>query len=1364
MGVICGDSKQPVFTAVYEAATGERDLSNCGLEYKADVSNRELLPELRIGDVVRVGGGFPLTVTRVSGGNGVFTGEGVMPLRWVLNAEFAVEFVNLLVNTNYEQIGGRASIMYNTKKAMVGDLDAFTEGGVVENTRNGIVMPELTLDFVIPENPVFEYNPQTNELMVFSTDGGEPQAVQMPKNDGKTVFPVTVKDKEGNLYKVENLPPPSSEGGGAESPSIADSNQPLTATYLGKQGEVLPELDNNNVAYNTAIVSFEKGGGNYAFDTWQDYYQSVSIIDSKKVYEHKKPYHVPWKLLPAGESDVVKAKIELIDKSFNPEKVIFSTPQGVTFKSAYDSKNKTYTLSLAAGQDNDVQEIYALNKLSNENYQTLGKLNVITYKKQSPKLVIVNINNYRIDEQSLKAELDDIYLPVGVDWQVSSDAFSYEGDKDNFLNTESSLLQSYTEPMKKLQAAYAAEGGIDKNTCYIFVLNYSGTEKNRNTAGFMPRGKQFGYIFLSNLKASEVNNAVAHELGHGLWKLRHTFDESYGNTAQATQGTTNNLMDYNRGTALAKWQWDMMSAPAIFDGVLDSDEEAMKIIETDKIINPLGYKYAYIDPSGRIIKSYTTSLEGHKVIAAADAKNYPYVRSGFSLYKKQEDGTYSFVKQYNAKFKDNLFVGYFNGDESLNDDNNTDIILSYYTGAESINCYYYEEVDNCVYRGKIVSGWKNPTEKLTYPELKIQLDKLNKRTHKLGHYFQVGKNCFVEFIKEAHKKDFCTEEAIKDDKELLDKHIHTNDLKELVLIVDNICISVLRNLDTDRKIKLFEKIAGQSSLAEESEVAVLRMMEALNSSEYPKFYASLEKEGNKLLLHLLSKMHDKSIYFWDGDNYTNFMGALATMYRIAPESYSGRLYAEGNEKLTGQVFNLHSKPFKSDFKSTNQIISGQTALNEFRFIGKFNPQTGKVTIYQQEKIRTSGLSRDFVTNNVTYETVEAWHSIEPAIAENISPFTPIVISAKDQLPLVQTALDEGKGELGNVYVVPAIFLQYIVDKEINEVIEKQAYITIDGITIFASGGTALATKVTWARRVWALSEVAGAAGNITVNLANDIIPKDSKIRTAIDIYNGAMLLIGVKNIGKGVYTFARNLAPETKNLLAKNGDLRSLLKENYQEYKKALAEAKLEAAWDNLDDATKQKLAQQEELYDELVDWEHLSDYAEAGAHLDRVAEVIRGVNRSQLTNSVTGLSKKTELIEEVWELWRAEKWKEMEILFVKHNLNGSWPPNRGFIEMGETTLKKGSFIDRYGGRFESGKFVDNGTFAAPENIPFGQRALPQDYLNNKEYRAYEIIKDIPNVKQGKTIPWFGQKGGGIQYEFEYTIEELIQGKYIKLK
>jgi hypothetical protein len=34
-------------------------------------------------------------------------------------------------------------------------------------------------------------------------------------------------------------------------------------------------------------------------------------------------------------------------------------------------------------------------------------------------------------------------------------------------------------------------------------------------------------------------------------------------------------MDYNKGAHLAKWQWDVMREPAIFDGVFDSDQEGM---------------------------------------------------------------------------------------------------------------------------------------------------------------------------------------------------------------------------------------------------------------------------------------------------------------------------------------------------------------------------------------------------------------------------------------------------------------------------------------------------------------------------------------------------------------------------------------------------------------------------------------------------------------------------------------------------------------------------------------------------------------------------------------------------------------------
>ena len=49
-------------------------------------------------------------------------------------------------------------------------------------------------------------------------------------------------------------------------------------------------------------------------------------------------------------------------------------------------------------------------------------------------------------------------------------------------------------------------------------------------------------------------------------------------------------------------------------------------------------------------------------------------------------------------------------------------------------------------------------------------------------------------------------------------------------------------------------------------------------------------------------------------------------------------------------------------------------------------------------------------------------------------------------------------------------------------------------------------------------------------------------------------------------------------------------------------------------------------------------------------------------------------------------------------------------------------------------------------------------------YNLYEVIEDIPNVKKGKSIPWFGQPGMGVQYEFVggQGIDFLLKKKMIK--
>ena len=175
----------------------------------------------------------------------------------------------------------------------------------------------------------------------------------------------------------------------------------------------------------------------------------------------------------------------------------------------------------------------------------------------------------------------------------------------------------------------------------------------------------------------------------------------------------------------------------------------------------------------------------------------------------------------------------------------------------------------------------------------------------------------------------------------------------------------------------------------------------------------------------------------------------------------------------------------------------------------------------------------------------------------------------NKLPLIETALG-GDALPGQMYVVPAIFLKYNTDKIRNDYIEKGIVTTLDVATIALSGGTALATKVHWVRRAWALAEVAGAVGNIAVNTQAISSPR---VKEAVDIYNAAMGLIGLKNIGQGGYKFIKNLPEQTKKLLQKSERLREGLQQGYLKWK-ALAKN-----LDNLTDAERQLITEQEQVW-----------------------------------------------------------------------------------------------------------------------------------------------------------------------------------------
>jgi len=118
----------------------------------------------------------------------------------------------------------------------------------------------------------------------------------------------------------------------------------------------------------------------------------------------------------------------------------------------------------------------------------------------------------------------------------------------------------YTEEMKQVIREWKKSVLYDPQAYYMFVLRGS---LDATEGGYMPMGRRFGFLFRNNRSEEELLHTLAHELGHGLFTLRHTFSPS--NRYYQSQTSTDNLMSYGPPTAtrLYKYQWDQIQSPAL---------------------------------------------------------------------------------------------------------------------------------------------------------------------------------------------------------------------------------------------------------------------------------------------------------------------------------------------------------------------------------------------------------------------------------------------------------------------------------------------------------------------------------------------------------------------------------------------------------------------------------------------------------------------------------------------------------------------------------------------------------------------------------------------------------------------------------
>ncbi len=646
---------QPVYSPIFSITLPETDsarLAQCGIMPDVNLTNKEPIKELKTGEII-MANDYPVTVTKISGANGIYTGEGWTIVPWLNDAKIAVQFTSITVNTDKQMINGYIDAKYDKNEGQIANLDDVFEGGFdVGTVKTGITKVDHILDFSIPGVEAFSLNDEGD--LVITDAEGEPHTIAPADKEGQgnegnkvVVFPMTVQDKDGNVYQVEKV---------VEKDATGKEVEKAKATYVGKVGTPLAEgsFDPSQLNGDKAIVTFAKGDGIYGFDTWLDYYDNVSLIEGKyqKLYTD---YYAPWKLVPAGKTDKVQATIVITDKNIKPEQVIFKTPKGTEYKATYE--NGIYKLQLAAGPAGDVQELYALYPNGKDKYYTLGKLNIVSYELQRQKVVLVPVNNVPVSKDAIQKALQDIYGPVGVTWDVVlDDNFDYT---ENYrLMEKSTGLSTYNEDMRALNNAYksARADKFDKAANYLFFLKATGSEQvnDRDATGFMPRGSQFGYIFTSEIKDANEAVTVAHELGHGRWKLFHTFDEHYGGYKK---GETENVMDYNNGLHVAKWQWDIMNDPAMLVSVFEGDAASGNLV-TNSIPKDLlnGSTYNFITPSGQKITLPERCVANFNFgVSDADQIKYPigYLHAFIIANDKGEP------VEYTASVRDGIFLGYY---------------------------------------------------------------------------------------------------------------------------------------------------------------------------------------------------------------------------------------------------------------------------------------------------------------------------------------------------------------------------------------------------------------------------------------------------------------------------------------------------------------------------------------------------------------------------------------------------------------------------------------------------------------------------------------------------------------------------------
>lgn len=551
---------------------------NCGVVPTIEITNYEPLPDLNIGEVFTAGD-FPVTVKAVRGSHGIFSGWGFIVVPYLGDTKIKVAFENININTDFQMTQGIVETDYDPEWENVDFVDEVTE--ILEGDND---LKEVSVDFDI-----------TEEDITVNEDGSI--TIDDPNSDISIDYAgeddVVIKDKSGDVFHIDDEGNVTKGGTEAEGGSVDN----VSTDGINPQGEV------SAITAPGIRVTFTSGNYKYGFDEIPSSEKGTLRNEYKHVADSEgNDYFFVHKAVKNGETDQIKGKVEILDNDISIDDLVIKTKQGEEI--SYSVQGDEITLDLRGHYTFENEEIIATiqpKEGTTDKETVAGSFTLWHMSEKEANVTIVPVNGVSLPSATaLQESLNNIYgkaivkLNVSVAPSYTLPSSTYGGD--HIAMDDSGLLANYTTEQQAVIRHYKQNGPYNPDAYYLFVFGGDVQPDRSEVAGFMPIGRQFGFVFSNNLHALEggktsLPGTMAHELGHGIFGLSHPFDQ-YGTTQKGTPW----LMDYSEnGFSFSHMDWAQIHNPDLKFYVFQDEDEG-EFVSIPNIPEEWWKEKGYIDP------------------------------------------------------------------------------------------------------------------------------------------------------------------------------------------------------------------------------------------------------------------------------------------------------------------------------------------------------------------------------------------------------------------------------------------------------------------------------------------------------------------------------------------------------------------------------------------------------------------------------------------------------------------------------------------------------------------------------------------------------------------------------------------------